>query len=120
MKSPEHGVRQLPVPWAESNSRFTALFESLVIDWLKTGTISEVAERLALSWSAVSGVQEQAVARGLARRQQDFPDTVGIDETAFQRRGPLVFLIRQRTAACAKISVRHHSWPPRCALPRKR
>ena len=37
---PEHGVHQLPVPWAESNSRLTALFEALVIDWLKIGTIS--------------------------------------------------------------------------------
>lgn len=61
----EHGVHQLPVPWAENNSRLTALFEALVIDWLKIGTISEVSERLGLSWSAVSGVQERAVARGL-------------------------------------------------------
>ena len=59
VRCPEHGVHQLPVPWAENNSRLTALFEALVIDWLKIGTISEVAERLGLSWSAVSGVQEQ-------------------------------------------------------------
>ena len=81
-----HGVHQLPVPWAENNSRLTALFEALVIDCLKIGTISEVAEQHGLSWSAVSGVQERAVARGLARWEQDFPDAIGIDETAFQRR----------------------------------
>jgi len=46
VRCPEHGVHQLPVPRAESNSRLTALFEALVIDWLKIGTISEVAERL--------------------------------------------------------------------------
>jgi transposase len=93
VRSPEHGVHQLPVPWAENNSRLTALFEALVIDWLKIGTISEVAERLGLSWSAVSGVQERAVARGLARRTQDFPDAIGIDETAFQRRHQYVTVI---------------------------
>lgn len=93
VKCPEHGVHQLPVPWAENNSRLTALFEALVIDWLKIGTISEVAERLGLSWSAVSGVQERAVARGLARREQDFPDAIGIDETAFQRRHQYVTVI---------------------------
>ncbi|MDZ7790308.1 MAG: ISL3 family transposase [Xanthomonadales bacterium] len=93
VRCPEHGVHQLPVPWAENNSRLTALFEALVIDWLKIGTISEVAERLGLSWSAVSGVQERAVARGLARRQQDFPDAIGIDETAFQRRHQYVTVI---------------------------
>ena len=93
VRCPEHGVHQLPVPWAENNSRLTALFEALVIDWLKIGTISEVAERLGLSWSVVSGVQERAVARGLARRQQDFPDAIGIDETAFQRRHQYVTVI---------------------------
>ncbi|QKK01671.1 MAG: ISL3 family transposase [Pseudomonadota bacterium] len=93
LRCPEHGVHQLPVPWAENNSRLTALFEALVIDWLKIGTISEVAERLGLSWSAVSGVQERAVARGLARRTQDFPDAIGIDETAFQRRHQYVTVI---------------------------
>lgn len=93
VRCPEHGVHQLPVPWAENNSRLTALFEALVIDWLKIGTISEVAARLGLSWSAVSGVQERAVARGLARRTQDFPDAIGIDETAFQRRHQYVTVI---------------------------
>lgn len=93
VRCPEHGVHQLPVPWAENNSRLTALFEALVIDWLKIGTISEVADRLGLSWSAVSGVQERAVARGLARRTQDFPDAIGIDETAFQRRHQYVTVI---------------------------
>src|ERR1700722_3797649 len=31
---PEHGVRQITVPWAEERSRFTALFERLAIDWI--------------------------------------------------------------------------------------
>jgi transposase len=28
----EHGVRQVAVPWSDPGSRFTALFEALVID----------------------------------------------------------------------------------------
>jgi transposase len=32
---PEHGVRQVRLPWAEPNSRFTMLFERLAIDVLK-------------------------------------------------------------------------------------
>ncbi len=31
----EHGVRQVSVAWGEPGSRFTALFEALVIDWLQ-------------------------------------------------------------------------------------
>ncbi len=86
-------MHQVPVPWAESNSRLTALVVALVIDWLKIGTISEAAEQLGLSWSTVSGVQERAVARGLARRDQAFPDSIAIDETAFQRRHQYVTVI---------------------------
>lgn len=96
VKCSEHGVQQLQVPWAESNSRLTALFQSLVIDWLKISTISEVAERLGLSWSAVSGVQERAVARGPTRRHEGFSDSIGIDETAFQRRHQYVTVINSK------------------------
>ena len=32
---PEHGVKQVKVPWAEPGSRFTALLERLAIDWMQ-------------------------------------------------------------------------------------
>jgi transposase len=35
VECPERGVRQIAVPWAEPGSGFTALFEALVIDWLR-------------------------------------------------------------------------------------
>src|SRR3990170_6396639 len=47
---PEHGVKQIDVPWAEPGSRFTALFECLVIDWLKEASEAAVARRLRVSW----------------------------------------------------------------------
>jgi len=31
----KHGVKQMPVTWAEQDSRFTAEFESTVFLWLK-------------------------------------------------------------------------------------
>jgi len=93
VKCPEHGVHQLSVPWAENNSRLTALFEALVIDWLKVGTITEVAARLDLNWSVVDRVQQRAVERGLQRRDEAFPESIGIDETAFQRRHDYVTVI---------------------------
>jgi transposase len=44
----EHGVRQIAVPWAESGSRFTVLFEALVIDWLRETSVAAVARQLHL------------------------------------------------------------------------
>ena len=38
-----HKVKQVAAPRSESGSRFTALFEALVIDWLREAAISAVA-----------------------------------------------------------------------------
>lgn len=86
VRCPEHGVHQVPVPWAEPNSRFTALFESLAIDWLHEASLSAVSRRLRLTWDALDGIQQRAVRRGLARRPPEAITHLGVDETAFQRR----------------------------------
>src|ERR1700735_2040426 len=62
----EHGVRVVGLPWAEANSRFTALMEGLAIAWLKHASQKAVAEQLRLSWDEIHGIMERAVERGLA------------------------------------------------------
>jgi transposase len=89
----EHGVRQVTVPWAEEGSRFTALFEALVIDWLHEASVLAVSRRLRLSWSQVAGIQARAVARGLARRERKAPRAIGVDETSFQKRHEYVTVV---------------------------
>ncbi len=81
----EHGVVTVEVPWAEPGSGFTALFEALVIDWLKTAAVSAVAERLRLSWNAVDGIMQRAVKRGLSRRETWAPKRLSVDETAYRK-----------------------------------
>jgi transposase len=85
VRCPEHGVRQVKVPWAEDNARFTALFEALVIDWLHEASNAGVAERFHLSWDEVDGIMQRAVKRGLARRSPELPAHIGVDEKAFRR-----------------------------------
>lgn len=70
MKCPEHGVRQLRVPWSEEGSGYTAMFEALVIDWLHVCSISRVAAMMRMGWNATSGIMQRAVDRGLRRRDQ--------------------------------------------------
>lgn len=93
LKCPNHGVRQIRVPWAEDGSRFTSLFEALAIDWMKQASIKAVAERLHLSWDEAAGIQERAVGRGLARRKAEPVRYLGIDETSFQRRHRYVTVV---------------------------
>ena len=43
-------MRQVRLPWAEPNSRFTVLFERLAIDVLKECDVTGAAQLLRLSW----------------------------------------------------------------------
>jgi len=85
VKCPQHGVVMVKVPWAESGSGFTALYEALVIDWLKEASIQAVSRQLSLSWNAIDGIMQRAVKRGLARRQTESVSHIGVDETAFKK-----------------------------------
>jgi transposase len=82
---PQHGVQQIEVPWSEPGSRFTALFEALVIDWLGEASISAVAQLLNLSWDEADGIMQRAVDRGLARRDLEPPRHVSVDEVSSRR-----------------------------------
>ena len=93
VKCDEHGVKQIKVPWAEEKSRFTALYEALVIDWLKEASTIAVARQLHLSWDEVDGIMQRAVRRGLERREQVLPEDIGVDETSFQKRHKYVTVV---------------------------
>lgn len=86
VECPEHGVQQIPVPWAESNSRITERFERLVIDLLSSALpISTVCKLVDLSWNAVDRILQRAVDRGLQRREALSPHHVCVDETSVRR-----------------------------------
>ena len=52
----EHGVMQIDAPWADRGSHFTALFECVVVDWLRDANQSAVGRQLQLSWHEVDGI----------------------------------------------------------------
>ena len=93
---PEHGVQQVAIPWAESGSRFTALFEAMVIAWLGEAPIKAVAELVGLTWDQVDGIQQRAIERGLARRAPQLIANLGIDETSYQKHHEYVSVITDR------------------------
>jgi transposase len=93
VECPEHGPRQIDVPWAESGSRFTTLFECVVIDWFKEASIAAVARQMSLSWSQADGIMKRAVQRGLLRREAIAATRIGIDETSYQKRHTYVTVV---------------------------
>lgn len=92
-----HGVATVSVPWAESGSGFTAMFEALVIDWLKEASTLSVSRLMNLSWNAIDGIMQRAVARGLSRRKETCVTQIGVDETAFRKRHDYVTIVSDQT-----------------------
>lgn len=82
---PEHGVRQIRLPWAERHSRFTALFEAFAIDVLKESDVTGACRILGISWDEAWAVMERAVARGQAQKCRRVPELIGVDEKAARK-----------------------------------
>jgi transposase len=86
-------VHQVEVPWAAPGSRFTLLFEGLVILWLQEASHQAVARLMDLTWDQVDGIQARAVRRGLRRREPVHPTRIGVDEKSFKKRHDYVTVI---------------------------
>lgn len=81
------------MPWSEPHSRFTALFESLVIDWLRVAPIKSVADLLDMSWDEVDTILQRAVASVVWNDELEAPARIGVDETSFQKRHEYVTIV---------------------------
>jgi transposase len=92
----EHGVTTIAVPWSDPGSGFTALFEALIIDWLREASIAAVARQLGLTWDQVDGVMGRAVRRGMLRRELKPAAHLGVDETSFAKRHEYVTVVADR------------------------
>lgn len=85
VQCPTHGVRQVPLPWAEARSRFTALFERLAIDVLKATDIRGATRILRISWDEAWHLMARAVARGQRAKAAHVPTHLGVDEKAIAK-----------------------------------
>jgi transposase len=89
----EHGIRQIPVPWALPSSRFTILFERHAIDVLLQADVLGGAGLLHISWDEAWNLMERAVERGLRAKRQRVIAHLGVDEKAVARRHQYVTLV---------------------------
>ncbi len=94
---PEHGCQKLPVPCVGSGSRYTQLFESFVLSWLKISTVDAVRKQLKLSWNAVDGIMTRAVKRGLSRITKPLSARhMNVDKVAFKKGHRYISVISDR------------------------
>lgn len=83
----EHKVKTVPAPWAEPHGRFTLFFEAICIRLLQaTQKKAEVCRLMGLSFDEVDHIQRRAVRRGLARREEEPVERIGLDEKSMKKR----------------------------------
>lgn len=88
------GVKTVRVPWAGKSSRFTLLFEAFAIQVIQAcKTIKDAAGLLRVDWKTVDTLMSRAVERGMARRAEEGPERVGIDEKNFGKGQDFVSLM---------------------------
>lgn len=85
---PEHGVRQVTLPWAQAGSRFTNLFEALAVDVLLAANVKRAAAILRITWDEAWRLMERAVIRGRAVKGNEIPEQMGVDEKAIAKGRP--------------------------------
>ena len=79
-------MKQVHVPWAEKNGRFTILFERLAIDvLLATQTVTGAMSILRINWDQAWNIVQRAVRRGQDRKEDKPLPRIGIDEKAFAK-----------------------------------
>ncbi len=90
---PEHGVRQVHIPWALPGARFTLLFERHAIDTLLEADVLGASRLLHLSWDEAWHVMERAVTRGLKAKKRRVVSLLGVDEKSFAKGHRYVTLV---------------------------
>ena len=82
---PEHGARQVALPWARAQSGFTLLFEALVMALAKQMPIAALAHLVGEHDTRIWRIVHHYVDEARARQDLSGLRRLGVDETSFRR-----------------------------------
>lgn len=100
---PRCGVKVERVPWAEGKSQQTKSYQWFLASWSKRLPWQEVAEVFRTSWQTVYRSVQMAVAWGLAHRNLDNIEAIGVDEVAWQKGHNYLTLVYQIDGNCKRL-----------------
>lgn len=85
VKCPEHGVRQIEVPWARKGSAFTLLFEQAALTLAREMPVNAAARIIEITDHRLWRIIEHYVAKAIAKFDLSLLKAIGLDETASKR-----------------------------------
>lgn len=100
---PRCGVKVESMPWGIGKHPLTQAYAWFLATWAKRLSWQEVAEVFHMSWDAVFGAVEMAVAWGRAHRDLSGIHSLGIDELAWGRGHRYLTVVYQIDAHCKRL-----------------
>jgi len=82
VQCPEHGVRQVTIPWARTGSGFTLLFESFVMTLAADMPVKCIADLVGVTDKRLWRIVEHYVEEAVERIDCFDTEVVGVDETS--------------------------------------
>jgi transposase len=86
IKCPEHGIRRVDVPWAREGSRFTLLFEQVVMSLAREMPINAVARHVEVTDKRLWRIVHHYVSKAMKGLDLSGLEAVGLDETSSKKR----------------------------------
>jgi transposase len=100
---PRCGVKVERVPWAEGKSRLTTRYQWFLASWSKHLPWQQVADVFRTSWQSVYRSVAMAVAWGLAHRNLEGIEAIGVDEVQWQKGHHYLTLVYQIDGKCRRL-----------------
>lgn len=100
---PDHGVRVERVPWAQGKEHMTTTYKVFLASWAKRLSWQEVARIFKVGWDSVYQAVEYAVDYGLAHRDLDNIEAIGVDELHVFRGHNYLTLVYQLDAQAKRL-----------------
>jgi transposase len=100
---PDCGIIVEQVPWAEGKSRTTREYKCFLAKWARRMSWKEVALAFSVSWECVFESVKYAVSWGLAHRQLEDIETIGVDEVQWSRGHKYQTVVYQIDKHCKRL-----------------
>ena len=100
---PRCGVKVERLPWAEGKSRLTHSYQWFLAAWAKLLAWQQVANAFRTSWQSVYRAVQGAVRWGLAHRDLDGIEAIGVDEVQWRKGHRYLTLVYQIDGHCRRL-----------------
>lgn len=92
---PECGVKVEKVPWSDGKSHTTKAYQLFLARWARKLSWKDTAESFGTSWDTVFRSVKAIVAYGMARRNLEGIEAIGVDEVQYRKGHQYLTLVYQ-------------------------